>query len=518
MAKTTVKQKLFLIVLGFFLSLVILEIILRMGGFVFDFFQERQNKINLTESEIRILCIGESTTALGGAASYPAQLEEILNDSGYDKKFKVINAGRVSKTTKDVLEELPQLLDKYKPHVIVSMLGVNDRKTYSDGRCVLLKVESFFENFRVYQFFELLGRHIHAKLNSDIESKELGEEVNRVDKFAQAVRMLVEGEVMVKRLKARLHREITPEKEKKVYDILMRLLKRQSWILLEMSREARFKGEYDNAIQFLESSIGYDPSNYGAYVEIGRNYKDQKKCDQALPFLKKAVAMDPESVLAKIELAGCYEQLGDEQNAAIIYEKVLEHDEKDILLFDSDVAQWFAEHGSGDRAEEVIREALLRDPGDAQLHKKTSQFYQREGDVARAQKHQKRAELLQKEKSAYLPVTIRYYNEIVDVISLKSLPLICMQYPMRDIESLKDIFWLDYPIIFVENKTNFEEGLKEGDYFEFFSDSFAEDFGHCTYRGNNLIAKNLAEVILFEIFEKKDDGGRKQIAIDATKL
>jgi hypothetical protein len=117
--------------------------------------------------------------------------------------------------------------------------------------------------------------------------------------------------------------------------------------------------------------------------------------------------------------------------------------------------------------------------------------------------HQKKAEELKEGLAAYLPDTIHHYNEIVDVISSKNIPLICMQYPLRSIAPLEKIFWTSHPVIFVENKINFETVLKQGSYFELFSDSFAGDFGHCTYRGNELIAQNLAQVILSEIVKKK---------------
>ncbi len=93
MIKTTFKQKIALIVFGLFLCVFTLEIGLRIGGSVFLSLKERQNKVavNKENNEYRIMCLGESTTALGGENSYPSQLENILNNKKLKIRFKVIN-------------------------------------------------------------------------------------------------------------------------------------------------------------------------------------------------------------------------------------------------------------------------------------------------------------------------------------------------------------------------------------------------------------------------------------------
>jgi hypothetical protein len=57
-------------------------------------------------------------------------------------------------------------------------------------------------------------------------------------------------------------------------------------------------------------------------------------------------------------------------------------------------------------------------------------------------------------------------------------------------------------VIFVDNERVFKEALKKGEYRDYFSDTFAGDFGHCTEKGNRLLAENIANVILKEYFNK----------------
>lgn len=92
--KTSAKQKIALVGSGIILSLVILEIGLRMGGFVFFTLQESKNRLAIrNKGACRIICLGESTTAMGGKNSWPFQLERILNEKNIGIRFSVINKG-----------------------------------------------------------------------------------------------------------------------------------------------------------------------------------------------------------------------------------------------------------------------------------------------------------------------------------------------------------------------------------------------------------------------------------------
>ena len=80
-----------------------------------------------------------------------------------------------------------------------------------------------------------------------------------------------------------------------------------------------------------------------------------------------------------------------------------------------------------------------------------------------------------------------------------------MQYPMRNITLLRNIFKeeMEDNIIFVDNERVFKDAVKREGYKEYFKDMFGGDFGHCTEKGNRLLAENIANVILKEAFNKK---------------
>jgi hypothetical protein len=100
-------------------------------------------------------------------------------------------------------------------------------------------------------------------------------------------------------------------------------------------------------------------------------------------------------------------------------------------------------------------------------------------------------------------VTVYNYLKLKEILDRKGIKLVCVQYPMRNVEPLKKIFEKDKGIIFVDNERIFREAVKKGGYKEYFRDMFAGDFGHCTLKGNMLLAQNIADVILKEVFNKK---------------
>ena len=113
--KTTFAQKVSLLLLGIGLMLIVMEVFLRLAGGIFFYIQEHRNKIPEQSANVyRVLCIGESTTALGGESSYPTQLEELLNAKSKGRKFKVINKGLPAKTTTDILANIDQFLSALK--------------------------------------------------------------------------------------------------------------------------------------------------------------------------------------------------------------------------------------------------------------------------------------------------------------------------------------------------------------------------------------------------------------------
>jgi hypothetical protein len=95
--------------------------------------------------------------------------------------------------------------------------------------------------------------------------------------------------------------------------------------------------------------------------------------------------------------------------------------------------------------------------------------------------------------------TILNYQELSDILKQKNIKHLAMQYPLLNINDLKDKLRNDKDIIFINNEDNFRKSLLSNNYNELFIDNFAQTFGHTTKKGNRLIAENVANVILEEL-------------------
>jgi acyl-CoA thioesterase-1 len=79
-----------------------------------------------TDSRLVILAIGESTTAGFGVPanqSYPAQLQQLLDEHGYD--YRVVNHGRNGSTTEMALSNLHRGM-LLRPDIVLIAIGGND--------------------------------------------------------------------------------------------------------------------------------------------------------------------------------------------------------------------------------------------------------------------------------------------------------------------------------------------------------------------------------------------------------
>jgi tetratricopeptide (TPR) repeat protein len=71
-----------------------------------------------------------------------------------------------------------------------------------------------------------------------------------------------------------------------------------------------------------------------------------------------------------------------------------------------------------------------------------------------------------------------------------------MQYPGLELAPLREHFGGLPGVAFVENKPSFDAALSRATYQDYFTDRFAGSWGHCTARGDNLIARNAAAAVL----------------------
>jgi hypothetical protein len=97
---------------------------------------------------------------------------------------------------------------------------------------------------------------------------------------------------------------------------------------------------------------------------------------------------------------------------------------------------------------------------------------------------------------AYPRTTIDNFHRLKEILDRRRIRLVCVQYPMRDLAPLRRMFQgEDEGIVFVDNERVFKTAVRRSSYWEYFTDMFGGDFGHCTDKGNRLLAENIADAV-----------------------
>jgi tetratricopeptide (TPR) repeat protein len=286
--RTPLRQKITLIALGLFLSLVLLEAGLRFSGWVFSSVQEYRNKLSLrNKGTYRILCLGESTTALGGENSYPRQLEKILNERNPDIKFSVVNKGVIGITSVGILGQLDENLKLYKPDMIIAMMGINDGAAYaleegifdSQGNFfekMLNEYRLFFKSLRVYKLAGLIQLHLAAKVGKqerESRTKEDGKKNDIKEEWLKKAVQMSPGSVEA---------------------------------LINLGAYYLGRGSYKQAEESFNRAIEMDTGNRLAYTSLWVIYVEQRRFAEAEGLLLNAAKV--RNGLICYELGRCYAQ------------------------------------------------------------------------------------------------------------------------------------------------------------------------------------------------------------------
>jgi tetratricopeptide (TPR) repeat protein len=581
---TSARKKIASVFLGLILSLVLLEVGLRLGGFVLSSMQEYGNLQSIKQKgTYRILCLGESTTQ----RQYPQYLEQVLNQRNIGVRFSVIDRGKAGTNTPAILSRVESYLAEYHPDMVVAMMGNNDQgiKYYQD---ISESLTWIFQHCRVYRFGRILCMQLLKKFQkkdiydsgrADFERKPRGDDPgtamakagpknDRVDlEFKKAIeldpkndKVYVEmgrlyqfrGKYSRAEISFRRAIALNPENDD-AYAGLGMLFQDQDKLSqaeasfkkaieinpkndkarIELERLYRFRDKFSKVETSFKKAIELNPQNDKAYAELGRLYKDQGKFQQARDFYGKAIEINPKNDKACIELGRLYHTIGQWRLTEDFLRKALETNPKNDMAY-VELGQLYRDQGKSPQAEEPFKRAIELNPENFLAFFELGVLYRDQGKLSQAEDSFRRAlgirpqdertlgamaslyeemgkrELAKEytEKAGQLgwenqtAVTVNNYRKLKNILDRKGIKLVCVQYPVRNVEPLKRIFGNDEGVIFVDNERVFKEAVKRSDYKEYFRDMFAGDFGHCTQKGNELLAQNIADVILKEVFDK----------------
>jgi tetratricopeptide (TPR) repeat protein len=587
MNQTTRIQKIALIVFGLFVTLLLLEGILRLGGSVYLYLQERRNQQSLaSKGEYRILCLGESTTS----KQWPPLLEEILNERDIGIRFSVIDKGIPTTNSAAIVAHVPGYIEKYSPHLVIAMMGINDKENV-----FYAPQKKGIKDLRTYTLMKLLqaaivekGREIYACFNRKKTGAVTVAATDRQSSSQKAeypVLKEAQPAVAAQRAPAEGHQPTeadettgefwnyielgdTHKAQRRYTDALSAFLK-----AIELDPESehgyirvglyyRDRKIFDQAELFFKKAIALAPTNSEAYLQCGYSYSAEAKYAEAETMFKRSIALNPGDKHAYIGLGNCYKFQGNTDARETLFRDAIAAN-KDHAWGYAELAWVYRDRGEDDKAitlleeamqvdahdawpyiylgwmykdqraytvaEELLVKAIAKDPNEITAYSLLAELYRLQGRFAEAAVMLEEAltidphneeityflELCKTNTYAalrgddprpvfgfYSPATLHNYRILQRMVRQKNIPLVCVQYPLRDVGALKRIFKEPQDIVFVDNEKIFNEAVKESSYEDYFVDRFAEDFGHCTKLGNRLLAENIAESVLAAYFER----------------
>jgi tetratricopeptide (TPR) repeat protein len=236
-----------------------------------------------------------------------------------------------------------------------------------------------------------------------------------------------------------------------------------------------------------------------AYVELGQYYIKNGKYALAEAVLKEALAQNDRNYWAYLRLGECYGTQEKYTHAQEMLKKAIELNPGNSSVY-LELGEYYSRQRKFNEAEAIFKQAIEINPWDDRGYGSLAVLYKERGVPFFSQKYFKKANVLRSRFPN--PVTQKNYLAMWDMLRPKGIRLVCMQYPMRSVEPLKKIFGSVPGVILVGNERIFKDALRHARYDQYFVDSFAGDFGHCTSLGNRLLAESIAAVILKECFKK----------------
>jgi tetratricopeptide (TPR) repeat protein len=475
--KPTITKKIILIFLGIISCLLLLELGLRLGGFVFTSFQEYSNRTSFSKKgSYRIMCLGESTTA----GQYPHFLEEILNQSNTDIKFSVIDRGVVGINSIDILSRLEDNLNIYRPDMVITMMGNNDGFVtyYKD---IPEADTGIFRHCRLYRLIRLIYMHIAGKLKH--------EGIYGLDKTGSKI------SVALKERGTTVRKGSFPNEESLKKAIALNL--KNDWACVELGKICQQQGRFLEAEGFLKQAIAFNPNNDRAYVVLREFYRQQGRFPEAEELLKQAIAINPKNDWACVELGEFYQQQGRFPKAEGLFKQAIAFNPKNDWACVG-LGENYRLQGRSIEAEELFKQAIAFNPKNDWRKERgygvLASLYRQMNKAGLVEEYNKK--LINTSKHT----TVDNYQRVKVILDKRGIRLVCVQYPMRSVKPLKKIFEGQQGVIFVDNEKVFKYAVSRQGYKEYFRDLFGGDFGHCTDKGNKLLAKNIANAILKEVF------------------
>jgi tetratricopeptide (TPR) repeat protein len=530
-SRTTAGQKAALIFLGLVLTEIIFQI---MGLFVAHPAAQKVDLVGDSKS-IRILTVGESTTEWGGGHSYPSRLQVRLAEVFKDQKITVYNEGHSGSNTAEILQRIPMWMQKYRPHLVITMMGVNDPWGIHVSESPILSMLDKVKLFKLLHYAWIniqaarqpgeakrvvrkdhwdSGKYPDPKPENpdpEAESLEILDKFRKAQFFFEAKNYRKSADLLQETMKKARKRYPTYLFNLGVAEYHLGQIKEGDFAFDEFLKLRQSSNSYyqvgsfiyymhgssdkagrEKAISYLRKGYDLNPKNTDILNVLGTAYRqDPATYKVALKYLEPNLALGGRYPDAIGSLADIYISLDRLDEAEKILKMGMAETDTDTTYFLWDrYIRLLIIHSRWREAETVLREALEKYPGNYTFHQ-----LQEEVGIKLGEKIQGSTGGQTSFNFWELPATRRNYPAIIAQIQLgHAIPMV-MQYPRRPVAPLQEVLHNESGIVYVENFQNFETALRTKKYEDLFIDKFGGDFGHFTVEGSDLIASEVARVI-----------------------
>lgn len=310
MQKFRFKHKFFSLLLGIFLTFIILEFLLHFLSSVYSkIYLPRYNNFESTENVYRILCLGDSITYGIGAGfenSYPVQLEQILNEKVKGQKFKIFNLGVPGYNSAQVLQTLKKNLAALKPNMVIVLVGDNDfwnfrQITWQKSKeWNWLNLKILLSNLKIYNLFEIFSQNLRHKTIKGHPSLFFPRVSPKTKLDANG--LIEQGNI--NRDKKYF------EKAKLFYKQALSIDPGNRTAFLELGRCYKLADEFGAAVETLASVFRVYPNDEQIQQELTDVFIRQNKIEKTIEFYGFLLEKYPQNEYARKQLFNAYKHLG----------------------------------------------------------------------------------------------------------------------------------------------------------------------------------------------------------------
>lgn len=274
-------EKIIVFFLGISVAILLIEIILRIIGYI-HIKTVTSDRI-IKKNDYVILCIGDSFTLGAGAPpdkSYPRQLEDLLNKEIKEVRFRVINRGMGGCNTSMILTKMAAYINETNPDLVVLLAGSSNGwnawgyRHHLKKRVLFYKIQDFLYSIKVYKLIKLFCSNIRDKINNILQG-------------------ISKSEIFAKEIKSNNQITLREHKRSLSEDASYRCSSPEVWENRNMICTLEIQGKYNEAIESCRKIIEKCPNDSSAHFEIGRMYIKLDNKREAEEWIKKAIELNP---------------------------------------------------------------------------------------------------------------------------------------------------------------------------------------------------------------------------------